>query len=136
MMRGEDIFLSTKGTRRVYVMEQVLEEKSTIKTVAEHLSPLGLHYKAILAPSKSITGPKTGQVSAQPGTRINHLRTKPGIKIRQVSAKPGTKIDHLSPNPVKKPPFLFSQRPYWPQNRPDFSQTRYQNRPPSDQTWY
>lgn len=37
-MRGEDIFLSTKEARRVYVMEQVLEGKLTIKLAAEHLN--------------------------------------------------------------------------------------------------
>ena len=111
-------------------------EKSTIKPAAEHLGPIGSITELFGVPSKSITGPKTGQVSTQPGTRIDHLQPKRGIKTRQVSAKPGTKIDHLSPNSVKKPPFLFSRRPYWPQNPPGFNPTRYQNRLPSGQTWY
>ncbi len=95
-----------------------------------------LDCKAIGTPSKDIIGPKTGQVSAQPGTKTGHLQPKPGIKIRQVSAKPGTRIDHLSPNSVKKPPFMFSQRPYWPQNRPPSAQTWYENRPGFSPTWY
>jgi len=80
--------------------------------------------------------PQNRPGSAQLGTRIGHIRAKPGIRTRQVSAKPGTRTDHLSPNSVKKPPFWFSQRPYWPQNRPGFCPTRYQNRPHSGQTWY
>ena len=91
--------------------------------------PNMLDCKAIGTPSKDIIGPKTGQVSAQPGTKTGHLQPKPGIKIRQVPAKPGPRIDHLSPNSVKKPPFMFSQRPYWPQNRPPSAQTWYENPP-------
>ena len=84
-------------------------EKSTIKPAAEHLGPIGSITEPFGVPSKSITGPKTGQVSTQPGTRIDHLQPKRGIKTRQVSAKPGTKIDHLSPNSVKSPVFVLTE---------------------------
>ncbi len=77
---------STEGS----IMEQVLKGKSTIKPADEHLGPIG-PITDHLHPLKSIIGPKTCQVSAQPGTRIDQLRLKPGIKTRQVSAKPGTK---------------------------------------------
>jgi hypothetical protein len=104
-------------------------------TRTDHLSPNSVK-KPPFWFSQRPYWPQNRPGSAQLGTRIGHIRAKPGIRTRQASAKPGTRTDHLSPNSVKKPPFWFSQRPYWPQNRPGFCPTRYQNRPHSGQTWY
>ncbi len=51
---------------------------------------------------EGLTGPKTGQVSVKPGTRIDHLQPKPGIKTRQVSTRPGTRINQTVRVPVSR----------------------------------
>jgi hypothetical protein len=43
-------FFSTKDTLKVYVMEQVLQEKSTIKPAVEHLGPMGSTAKQFAPP--------------------------------------------------------------------------------------